>query len=646
MRRTAALLLASTTALTAAADASPKWNAWADAGAFHNNHDDGRGEVTLWTPLDQSADTVTFLDLRGKLFGAGELEGNLAFGYREQHDGWNLGVWAGFDLRRSALDSTFPQVSAGIEALSQDWDLRLNGYLPIDDSDLVSTSTTSGPATPTILLNGNSILLQTGTATTTSTITELAFGGVDAEIGVSAPLELLDLDAKKLDLRLYGGGFYFDNGDAPESISGPKARLELRINDVIDALPGSRLTVEAEYTDDDVRGDRSEFGLRLRIPLGETPALASTAQQDARMTEGLRRDTDVVTSAKTTSSTALGATTTEAVKDAATDVVLSKLVYVDGNTSGGLTPLATSQGANTLIIAQGSSGNIDGTSVLQQDQTLVGGGSTIALQGVVSGTVAHFTAPGSRPTLTNSLGFGGIVFVTTNTHVSGVDITSSFGDIGVRPNTPIPNVGLSNIVIDHNTITLGSDGTGVGFLLGGKTGTNITIDSNNISGMYQGIVADGLGNSRISNNTIVTVLPTLAFLGQSDIGLQINSSVATYSNLLIDSNVVSTSNSGGSAGVFISGDAALQLDILNNTVTSNYALIFGTNNSTGTISNNRFTTTNLGTNFPLVILNGTSNNSFIGSGNIGVNNNPGPILCAPGTNPNTNIQFVGGGHCP
>lgn len=399
MRSPAALPLALIAAFTLAHPAAAekdKWSAWLDAGAFYNNHDDGRGEVTLWAPLDHTSDSVTFLDVRGKLFDAGELEGNLALGYREQRDGWNLGLWAGFDIRRSSLDSAFPQVSGGVEALSQDWDIRVNGYLPLDDSNVVSTSSVTVGGAPTILLDGNSILLQTGSSTTTSTLTELAFGGLDGEIGLRAPIELLDVNPKKLDLRLYGGGFHFDNGDAPKSISGPKARLELRINDVIDTLPGSRLTLEAEHTDDEVRGARSEFGLRLRVPLGDTAALASTAPQDARMTEGLRRDTDVVASAQSTLTT-LGQVETEAVKDAATQVVLSKVAYVDGST--GISGIANAQGANTLIIAQGGNGNIAGTSVLQADQTLIGGGSTLHVTGVNSGIAAQFDAPGSRPTI-------------------------------------------------------------------------------------------------------------------------------------------------------------------------------------------------------------------------------------------------------
>ena len=61
------------------------------------------------------------------------------------------------------------------------------------------------------------------------------------------------------------------------------------------------------------------------------------------------------------------------------------------------------QGPNTLVIAEGGDGVIDVTTLggllMQHDQTLQGGGSTIRVAGVQSGTEADFTAPGSRPTI-------------------------------------------------------------------------------------------------------------------------------------------------------------------------------------------------------------------------------------------------------
>ncbi len=106
---------------------------------------------------------------------------------------------------------------------------------------------------------------------------------------------------------------------------------------------------------------------------------------------------------------------------------LDKVAIVDGSVAGGVTTVSAAQGANTLIIAQGGSGNITNTlvasghQVLLADQTLVGGGTTIQLQGRTSGTVANFTAPGQQATLVNTNSFS-VLYVNGNTHIAGLNI--------------------------------------------------------------------------------------------------------------------------------------------------------------------------------------------------------------------------------
>lgn len=615
----------------ATAASQSKWSAWLDGGAFVNDNDDGRGEVTLWAPLDQTADSVTFLDLRGKLFDAGELEGNIAFGYREQHDGWNLGLWAGFDLRRSTLDSTFPQFSGGVEALSQDWDLRVNGYMPLEDRNFIRSSSTSvGSGAPTILLNGNSILLQTGINSTTTAVDELAFGGVDAEVGARIPVEAFNADPKALDLRLYGGAFYFDNDDAPESISGPKARLELRFNDVIDSLPGSRLTFESAYSYDDVRGDRTEVGLRLRIPLNDGPSLATQSALDARMSEGLRRDTDVVAFTNTTSTT-VNTLTTEAVKDAATGVTLNQVAYVDGATAGGITPIANTSGANTLIIAQGGNGTIDGAGQLKASQTLVGGGGALTLQGVTTGSQAQLVAPGTQPTLQLSGSNGSVLSTTSDTHIVGLNIDAASGVWGITL-TDVVTLSVTNIVVEGNTV-LGTGNTYGVRTFYGTSASNVLISNNTINGAGIGIAAYDVSNSQIAGNTITTDGRGIE-LGTYSVG-------GAYAGVTIDSNNVVATQSGGTVGISLGNGTGSQIAITNNTVTADSPIGLQAAGSSGTIANNSLNAANQ--NWAIAIV--SSNNAFTGAGNVAVN--PNANLCfSPFSNPQTSIKFVGGGTCP
>lgn len=631
MRSTAALPLAVFTAanlaFTAAAAPKENWNAWVDGGAFYNNNDDGRGEVTLWTPLYQSPASITFLDLRGKLFDAGETEGNIALGYREQRDGWNLGVWGGLDLRRSSLDSTFTQISGGVEVISQDFDLHLNGYLPLDDSDIISTSSVSVGGAPTLLLSGNSILLQTGVNTTTTIVEKLAFGGVDAEIGARIPLEEWGTDPGKLDLRLYAGGFYFENDAAPDSISGPKARLELRINDVIDAIPGSRLTIESEYTNDDVRGDRAEVGLRLRVPLngGDGPALASAPLLDQRMSEGLRRDTDVVATPQTTSTT-INTLTTEAVKDDLTNVTLSKVAYVDATT--GITSVSAAQGANTLLIAQGDTGTIVEDVTLMDGQTLIGGGASISLRGVTTNTQISFTATGQRPTIQNATANSNIaaIIVGSDTQVKGLNLDVSTGVNGIIAKSSIANTLVSNTVIAFNTIDSAS-----GFAISAYSADGIAINGNQVLTSQAGLWLDDVSNSTISLNNL-----------QADAGIGLTSSSnTTYSNLTLYLNTITTQSLVGTLGIAMSNlGAGTAISITDNIIAAYSPFIAFGSASTGSMDGNSFTAPDAGT----VITMLGSGNSFAGSNNTSIN--ASATLCAVAGNPGTNIQFVGGATCP
>src|SRR3990167_11394565 len=59
----------------------------------------------------------------------------------------------------------FHQVSGGVEALGEIFDLRANGYLPINDSEAVSSSSSS---TGTVTLQGSNIVIVTDTVTSTT----------------------------------------------------------------------------------------------------------------------------------------------------------------------------------------------------------------------------------------------------------------------------------------------------------------------------------------------------------------------------------------------------------------------------------------------------------------------------------------------
>lgn len=412
---------------------STKWHPWFEIGGSHDGDDTASGEVTVFAPIFQSINGLAFIEARGQFFEDDVKDGNLAAGYRQMTtSGFNLGVWIGGDVRRSAIENTFWQLSGGVEALSHNFEARVNWYGP------VTSPQEAGVASFTeVRLEGNGISMVGGE--------EVGLKGVDGEIGVRLPLEVLSLDPGLFELRIYGGGFYFDDDAAVEDIAGGKGRVELAINDVIAGVPGSRLSAEYAYSYDDVREDLHKFGARLRIPFGVpgvVPRLSRLTGQERRMLVGLERDTGIVT-AKSKA---------EDVSDALTGVDFDRVAFV--KSGGSLTDTSAASGDNSLIIVNGTVS--DGTQTIAANQTVQGGGSTIQVRGRKSGTVAGFAAPGSRGTVTNA-GGGNVIALSApgNIHVAGLLIDGqNTGTNGVSGGSGITNVAITQNVIQNT----GADG--------------------------------------------------------------------------------------------------------------------------------------------------------------------------------------------
>ncbi|MGI9384999.1 MAG: inverse autotransporter beta domain-containing protein, partial [Methyloligellaceae bacterium] len=381
---------------------SKKWLPWYESGGFLSS-EEHRVESNLFVPLWQSSVALLFFEGSGKLFEDDIQEGNFDIGFRKMHrSGWNFGLWGGYDVRDTEIDNIFHQISFGVEALSDRWDVRANGYVAISDP-------AGAPEQARVLLQGTSIVLVGGE--------EVPLSGFDGEVGYKifgrrgghksglkdGPVH----GGRSHELRVFAGGFYFDDSDALDEVAGPRARIEWRIDDVISWLPGSRLTFEGEFQYDDVREDQWEGGVRLRIPFGggareaRAVTLASLTLQERRMTEGIVRDPDIITVESKA----------ENVFDLLTGVVFDRAAVVPGG--GPLQQTIDANGPNSLIILDG--GTTNGSFTLGPSQTLQGGASTIQVTGVKSGVTANFTAPGSKPFLVNTQN-SAVLTIASNTH--------------------------------------------------------------------------------------------------------------------------------------------------------------------------------------------------------------------------------------
>jgi hypothetical protein len=375
-----------------------RWGAWGEIGGTYGTEESSYGDIAIFLPLAQTPDSLFFTELRGKYFEGNLLEGNAMLGYRKMTaSGFNLGIWGGLDGLHTDSDNSFGQVSGGLEALSQYFDARVNGYYPFSDPQAVSGAE--------VVLEGDNIFMIGGQ--------EVALYGVDGEIGARLPLG----SGNHATLGVYGGGYWFDSDDIDEAVAGGMARVELAWNDVIG--PGSQISAQYKYTNDNVRGARNLIGARLRIPLGPAPAASTVSPQRLRMADRIERDVEIV----------VAPSGKEAVEDAITDVAFDQALQV--GTDADLAA-ALASGPNTLIILDDMGSDYAGNLAVGPFQTLQGGGSTIAVRGLESGTVADFTAPGSRPTINRSDGVSfpdsaPVLTVDDRTHLAGLDITGGGG---------------------------------------------------------------------------------------------------------------------------------------------------------------------------------------------------------------------------
>lgn len=495
----------------------PKWGPWAEAGGYvANRADANRGEAALWAPLMQGSSSVLFTDIRAKLYNDDQQEGNLAIGYREMlTDGWNLGIWAGYDRRLTNSGMGVGQIAAGVEALSPNWDFRVSGYLPLDDAKTVA-STISGTGATTLELVDDSLYLITAAQTRTE-LAELAFRGVDAEIGVRVPLG--QGPESGADLRIFLGGYYFENDAFAEAITGPRLRAELRFNDILPDWEGSRLTFDAAYSNDSVRDDEIGVGARLRLPLGGGAVGRKLTGQEQRMAEGLRRDPDVVTQTQTRHTMAVPAAR-EHVEDVATGVDLLHAIIVSNG--GDLQDAIDGVGVNSLIVALGGGAEFD-VIAMAENQTLLGGGGSIEVRGLTTGALATYTAPGTQPTIFipgQVTGYAAEITTANNSHVSNVTIQADFDpdvvNVLVGSNQTVV---LDHLNIDNGLLGVYVDGSNSNVTLRdstllwtkvdirvGSSGNTVVAD-NNVFGADYNVVdffnGSGSNDFTISNNTFI-----------------------------------------------------------------------------------------------------------------------------------------------
>jgi parallel beta-helix repeat protein len=515
----------------------------------------------IFAPLSQAENgSVLFVDgfanwnfggdLNDSNFGAST---RLGYRWMSSDNGWMFGVNAGADTTPYEGDYNW-QAGVGLEALSQNIELRVNGYIPLSDSNQEVDRGFSGA----YLKNNNLYLTNTYQDWITS------FGGFDIEAGT--PVARWD----KGGLWLYAGYYYLDAtvADGPDS-SGFKARAEARI--------ANNFAVGATYSYDDIFQSKATGYIRYGTqPVkGDATAEISRAEQALLAQRGMpvEREMDV-----RISQVRIEKGTQKAENPDTNEAWVIRCV--GSNASGNdcdyssLAAAVNAGDSDVILVADGKATDLGGgTLAIPKGAVLSNGGNAPDLDtqyGKADLRDIYGAGNANRmPTISN-----GTLTVASDTTIAGFDFT----------NASITNRSTSNLVIANNTFTGSADGNGAINLDGV---TNVTIRDNTITNPTAGTLAwiappinDGVAatssliargisvknsdNVRILGNTVSNALGEGIYI--QDIG--------TSSSNLVQGNTVQgmkvdTNDSNLEAGIFVANNKNGYIRINANTVKDN-----------------------------------------------------------------------------
>ncbi|WP_158264785.1 inverse autotransporter beta domain-containing protein [Blastopirellula marina] len=336
------------------------------------------GDGRLFLPVSQTNTSLLFADFRAQMDDSENYEGNWGFGGRfMREDGWILGGYGYYDSRWTDHGNQFNQMTLGIEALSNMYEVRVNGYLPDTNIHPVSGSG-GGPARASVVGNQLFVIVPGDQY-------EVAYYGVDFEAGA---LLMSWGENQDIEWRGFAGAYHFNSDEAMEEITGPRLRTELRLFDLKKLGEGSRVVFGAEYQWDQVREGQYFLSANVRIPFGPGSRKLNPLQR--RMVDRVVRDVDIVSNVAGSQST------------------MEKAVYTDNGsevgdvltvTGSNAEEMINAASANQLIIVDGKSGDNSQLISPAEGVHLLGGGGKMTVKGKETGTLVEYTAPGNPGTV-------------------------------------------------------------------------------------------------------------------------------------------------------------------------------------------------------------------------------------------------------
>ncbi|WP_027709541.1 inverse autotransporter beta domain-containing protein [Zooshikella ganghwensis] len=250
-----------------------KWDAWIAIDGLLTSDEDALS-VDSMLPIYEEDDGLVFIKFDASK-GKGRYKSySIGSGYRHMlSDEQIIGVYGFINYQQSEYGNGFHQFNLGAEYRTVDWDFGTNLYLPVGSTkQKIGSHTVTSNDGRTYVEHQYERMLQ----------------GADIEVGYRLPFFTENEDQQ---LRLYTGLYHF-KGEQTKSFTGQKLSLEYHLENVINQLPGSQLTLGTGAKHDSVTDNEGFVFARITMPfdiMGSGAYRNRLSPFAKRMTERVRR---------------------------------------------------------------------------------------------------------------------------------------------------------------------------------------------------------------------------------------------------------------------------------------------------------------------------------------------------------------------
>ena len=225
------------------------------------------GEIDLWQPFWQNAESVVFGDVRASKGNSNTWVSSVGGGYRWLAFGQQFlfSTYSFYDYKNTTNNNGFQQFTFGAELRTVDWVGRGNYYLPISA--------------------GNERIYNTSSH-------EYSFNGFNVEVG----RYIQQIPG----LLAYAGMFYYTSDEVNKTFVGPRLSAQydlakIKGNPLFNWANGwvKNFKIQGTWQYDDVRYNLWNIGVQLSIPFSNKPE--PSVGVESHMEDYIRRDQGITT---------------------------------------------------------------------------------------------------------------------------------------------------------------------------------------------------------------------------------------------------------------------------------------------------------------------------------------------------------------